>query len=101
MAKRVNKRFLVALTAVVLIGGVTAMAAMYVLPRMLKKNPQELIATGERLEQEYQESVKQGRPDQAKIEAAISQYDGAARANPKDPALRVRLGDMYYRYMWL
>src|SRR3954471_2075796 len=87
MAKRVNTRFLAVLTAVVLIGGVAAMAAVYVLPKVLRKNPKELVAAAEAFE-------KQGKWDEAS-----QKYVAAARADRKDPALLVALGDLYGRHV--
>src|SRR4051812_23392546 len=87
MAKRVNKRFLVILTTVVLVGGVTGMAAMYVLPKILKKNPQALVKEGDRLEKE------------GNIGEAINMYRQAAGADPSNPELRVALGDLCNRHV--
>ena len=89
MAKRVNKRFLVILTTVVLVAGVAGMGVMYALQTLNKKNPQELVTESERLE-------KLGN-----VEDAIVQYQGAAASKPQDPGLRVGLGDLYNRHVSL
>ena len=73
MAKKVNKRFLVVLTIVVVAGGVMAMAAKIILPKFFKKNPEVLLAQSDAFE-------KQG-----KIEEAISAYQLAVVAGFSGP----------------
>jgi predicted Zn-dependent protease len=87
MAKRVNKRFLVVLTTIVLVGGVTGMAAIKLLPKLLKKNPQALVAEAQQLEKE------------GNIGEAISRYRQACNADPANPELRVALGDLCNRHV--
>jgi tetratricopeptide (TPR) repeat protein len=85
MAKRVNKRFLVILTTVVLVGGVAGMGAMIVLQKINKKDPQQLVQESERLEKE------------GDFEGAIQTMQAAAGSRQQDPELRIKLGDLYYR----
>lgn len=87
MAKRVNTRFLLLLTILVVIGGMTLMAARVVLPRLWKADPQALVLESQRLEAEGQ------------IDQAIAKYQSAVRASMKDPVLRIGLGDLYDRHV--
>src|SRR5690349_15138575 len=89
MAKKVNKRFLVVLTVVVVAGGVMAMAAKIILPRFFKKNPEVMVAQSVELE-------KQG-----KIEEAIGAYQVAVGADPTNLERQVALGDLYLRHVTL
>lgn len=87
MAKRVNTRFLLLLTVMVVIGGMALMAARFVLPRLWKQDPQALVAQSKELEAA------------GKIDEAIAKYQGAVRAGMQDPALRIGLGDLYDRHV--
>src|SRR5687768_14837785 len=87
MAKRVNTRFLLLLTVMVVLGGMGLMAARFVLPRLWRHDPQQLAREAAELE-------KAGRPDEA-----IVRHQAAVRAATRDPALRVSLGDLYNRHV--
>ena len=87
MAKRVNKRFLIILTAVVAVGAVAGMAGTFVMQRLVKKDPKVYVAESERLEKD------------GDVEGAIGKYQAAVGADQTDPALRVELGKLYYRHV--
>jgi tetratricopeptide (TPR) repeat protein len=78
MARRVNKRFLIILTTVIVVGGISLIAAQRLLT---KKDPTPFIQSAEAL-------VAQGE-----YEEAVNHYLHAVSINPKDPELRVRLSD--------
>lgn len=87
MAKRVNKQFLIILTAVVLLGAFAGMAATYVLPRLMKKDPKQFV-----------NDSKQAEKD-GNVEDAIGKYQAAVGTDQRDPQLRLELGDLYYRHV--
>jgi tetratricopeptide (TPR) repeat protein len=87
MAKRVNKKFLVVLTVVVVAGGVMAMAAKIILPRIFKKDPQALVAQSIQFEKE------------GKIDESINAYLLAIDADKSNLQRWVELGDLYLRHL--
>jgi tetratricopeptide (TPR) repeat protein len=89
MAKKVNKRFLTILTIVVVAGGVIAMAAKIILPKIFKKNPEVLVARSAELER------------QGKIDEAINAYQLACAADMSNLDRQVALGDLYLRHLTL
>lgn len=87
MAKRVNTRFLLLLTVLVVLGGMALMAARLVLPRLWRQDPQALVLESRQLEAA------------GEVDKAILKYQAAVRASMRDANLRVGLGDLYHRHV--
>lgn len=87
MAKKVNKKFLVVLTVVVVAAGVLAMAAKIILPMIFKKDPNALVAQAKQFEKE------------GKIDDAIKAMQLAIAADQSNLQRQVDLGDLLVRHV--
>src|SRR4051794_21796472 len=81
MAKRVNKKFLIILTSLILIAGVAALASRTF--KFIQRDAATYIARGD------------GLAAEGKWDEALGEYGKAHNANKKDPVALVKIGDCF------